>query len=104
MTIIDTSIISDLKDLTIGSPVYLLGEKRPYRVRCRDNRFIICTKPFNPRRTVLYFIIDLKREVRGPDDRVFCEGYETQEQCEARLKELQAGEIEVSYRRSVPLW
>ena len=34
---------------------------------------------------------------------VFCSGYETQEQCEERLKELQEGLIEVSYRNYVPL-
>ena len=35
---------------------------------------------------------------------VFCSGYETQEQCEERLKELQSGRIEVSRRNSVPLY
>ena len=86
-----------------GDLVEIRGEKRPYKVRCRDERFIICTKPFNLKRTVLYFIIDLQLGIRGPDDRVFCAGYETQEQCEDRLKELQTGQIAVSRRRSVPL-
>lgn len=92
-----------LANLYPGDGVYLLEESRPYRVQCRDERYIICTKPFNLKHTVEYFIIDLERQVRGPDDRVFCSGYETREQCEERLKELQAGQIEVSYRRSVPL-
>lgn len=86
-----------------GDKVYVVAEKRPYKVRCRDSRFIICTKPFNLKRTVLYFIIDLELGIRGPDDCVFCCGYETQEQCEARLRELQIGEIAVSQRRCVPL-
>jgi len=34
---------------------------------------------------------------------VFCSGYETQEQCEERLKELQTGWIEVSQRHCVQL-
>lgn len=89
------------KDLKVGDPVFIPLDVRPYRVKCRDERFIICTKPFNLKHTVMYFIIDLERKVRGPDDRVFCMGYETQEQCEERLKELQTGQIEVSYRRSV---
>ena len=88
-------------ELKTGDPVYLPCEVRPYRVRCRDERFIICTKPFNLKRTVQYFIIDLQRHLRGPDDRVFCFGYETDEQCMERLKELQDGTIEVSQRRSV---
>lgn len=46
--------------VSIGDKVYIPGEKRPYTVRVRDERYIICTKPYNPKRTVLYFIIDLE--------------------------------------------
>ena len=91
------------KDLKVGDPVYVWKEVRPYRVKCRDERFIICTKPYNPQHTVMYFIIDLEKGIRGPDNMVFCSGYETQEQCEERLKELQTGWIEVSQRHCVKL-
>lgn len=94
---------NDWENLKPGDPVFLPTEKRPYRVRCRDDRYIICTKPFNPKRTVIYFIVDLEERRRGPDNMVFCFGYETQEQCEERLKELQDGTIEVSRRHDVPL-
>lgn len=86
-----------------GDKIYVPGEKLPYRVRCRDDRFIICTKPFNPKRTVMYFIVDLKERLRGPDDVVFCLGYETDEDCEDRLAELQVSQIHVSRRHSIPL-
>ena len=89
-------------NLKPGDPVYVPNEVRPYRVKCRDERFIICTKPFNLQRTVMYFILDLKEYRRGPDNSVFCQGYETQEQCEERLKDLQNGRIEVSHRHDVP--
>ena len=89
-------------ELKQGDPVFVPNEVRPYKVKCRDERFIICTKPFNPKRTVMYFIIDLKEHRRGPDNSCFCRGYETQEQCEERLKDLQSGEIEVSRRYDVP--
>ena len=92
-----------LQKLSVGDKVYVNGEKRPYRVRCRDERYIICTKPFNPKRTVIYFIIDLEEKLRGPDNMVFCSGYETDEQCADRLKDLQNGFCSVSIRRSVPL-
>ena len=91
------------ENLKPGDPVYIRNEVRPYRVKCRDERFIICTKPFNPQRTVMYFIADLERWERGTDNMIFCSGYETQEQCEERLKELQTGWIEVSHRNCVPL-
>lgn len=87
----------------VGDKVYVPKEKRPYRVRARDERYIICTKPYNPQRTVRYFIVDLKERVRGPDNMVFCSGYESDEDCAERLKELQSGEIEVSWRRHVDL-
>ena len=89
------------RDIKPGDKIFVPLEVRPYTVRCRDDRFIICTKPFNLKKTVMYFIIDTVEGIRGPDDRVFCFGYETQEQCEERLKELQTGLIEVSKRRSV---
>lgn len=87
----------------IGDKVYIPNQKRPFTVRARDDRYIICTKPFNARKTVLYFIVDMEEQRRGPDNMVFCSGYETDEQCRERLEELQKGEIEVSYRRGIPL-
>lgn len=87
----------------VGDKVYIPNQKRPYRVRARDDRYIICTKPYNPERTVLYFIIDLVDKWRAPDNMVFCMGYETDEDCNARLKELQEGKIELSRRRGIPL-
>lgn len=89
--------------IDIGDKIYIPNEKKPYTVKARDERYIICTKPFNPQRTVLYFIIDLEARRRAPDDRVFCSGYETDEQCAERLKELQNSKIELSWRRGVPL-
>ena len=87
----------------VGDKVYIPNDKRPYRVRVRDDRYIICTKPFNPQHTVLYFIIDLVDKWRAPDDRIFCAGYETDEDCNERLKELQEGLIGLSVRRGIPL-
>ena len=74
-----------------------------FRVQARSRRFIIATRPFAPKKTVLYTVVDLKRNWRGPDDRLFCEGYETREQCQARLRDLVAGRSEVSTRRGMPL-
>ena len=88
----------------VGDKVYFGNEKRPYRVRCCDERYAICTKPFNLGHTVQYFIIDSVEKLRGPDNQVFCSGYETDEQCLERLKELQDGIIEVSKRNGVPLY
>lgn len=85
----------------IGDKVYIPGEKKPYMVMARDDRYIICTKPCFG--TVLYFIIDLVEKWRAPDNMVFCSGYETKQECDERLQELQSGEIELSVRRGIPL-
>lgn len=87
----------------VGDTVYIPEHKRPFRVKARDDRYIICTKPYNPRHTVIYFIIDLQDKWRAPDDRIFCSGYETDDNCNERLKELQSGEISLSTRRGIPL-
>ena len=89
--------------VSVGDKVYVPTDKRPYTVRARDDRYIICTKPMNIYHTVVYFIIDLVDRWRAPDDRVFCSGYETDEDCAERLRELQSGTIGLSRRRGIPL-
>ena len=100
---IESCIQRDLKRIKAGDSVRLIGERIPYKVRCVGSRYAICTKPFNLKHTVQYFIIDNKKEIRGPDDRVFCAGYETKEQCIERLNELENGEMEVSKRRCLSI-
>jgi len=87
----------------VGDKVYVPNESKPYRVRVRDERYIICTKPFNPKKTVLYFIIDLQNKRRSPDNMIFCHGYETDEQCQERLQELETEQIELSWRHGIDL-
>ena len=89
--------------VNVGDKVYIPQHKRPFTVKARDERYIICTKPFNAKCTVIYFIVDLVERRRGPDNMVFCSGYETDKDCTERLEELQNGEIEVSRRRGIPL-
>ena len=90
--------------VNISDKVYIPNQTKPFRVRARDNRYIICTKWCNLHGGApIYFIVDLKAKRRAPDNRVFCEGYVTDEQCQKRLKELQSGELELSWRRGVDL-
>ncbi len=87
----------------VGDKIKIPGQRNRYTAQARDDRYIICNKRINLRKTVLYFIIDLKENRRCPDDQVFCSGYKTQEQCEERLKELRRGDISISLRRSIDL-
>ncbi|HEX8607204.1 MAG TPA: hypothetical protein VF679_01045 [Pedobacter sp.] len=114
------------EQIKIGSKIYFEGEKYGYRVEAFSENFILCWKPFNARQTYLYSIIDLERDVRGPDNLIFgsFEPYNTQEGAAANLAALERGfksrqqgiddqtspaddennwTIEVSYRRNAPL-
>ncbi|WP_188131190.1 hypothetical protein [Paraburkholderia panacisoli] len=43
-------------------------------MHARNERYLICTRPFNPQRTVLYTTGDWVDEIRGPDNVVFSMG------------------------------
>lgn len=44
----------------------MCSEKQRYTVQAFDDRFSICTKPFNAQSTYLYFVADLESGMRGP--------------------------------------
>jgi len=89
--------------LSVGNKVKFQNEKRPYTVRCCDDRFAICTKSFAAIATVVYTIIDLKEKVRGTENLVLSGGFETDEDCHEALERLQNGESEVSHRNRIEL-
>ncbi len=87
----------------VGDRLRFTPRGMPFTVQARNRRFIIATRPFALKKTVLYTIVDLKERVRGPDNLVFGFGYETQAECEERLLDLVRGDAEVSHRRRVDL-
>lgn len=87
----------------VGDRIKFKEEKQRYTIQACDERFLICTKPFNARKTVLYTIADLKKQIRGTENLIFCMGFETRELCQEALERLQKGESEVSYRNRIPL-
>ena len=87
----------------IGDKIKFAEEVRPYVVKAIGKRYIICTKPFNLKHTVLYTIIDKEGFVRGADNMVFCLGYETLEQIKDNLERLETGEMDISYRNVINL-
>jgi hypothetical protein len=89
--------------MNVNDKIYLKGEKKPYVVRSLGNRFAVCTKPFNLKKTVIYTILDLENNVRGTENLIFCMGFETTEDCNEALKRLESGETEISRRNIVPL-
>lgn len=92
-----------INNAPVEARVYFAGEKWPYRIRCRNERFLICTKPFNINKTVIYCIVDLVLNIRGADNKLMWMGYESDEGCAEALTQLAAGTMEVSGRNRVPL-
>lgn len=85
----------------VGTKLIVPNEKRAYTVQASCERFAIATKPAFG--TVIYFICDFEKGVRGPDSHIFSGGYETPEECRERLEQLQDGVMGVSYRRKITL-
>lgn len=92
--------------LAVGDRLEFEGEHRRVRWTVRavstDGRWVICTVPFNVRRTVLYTVLDFDDGVRGPDD-CWGLGYETDEQIAEAMARFEAGKAQVSVRSDVYL-
>lgn len=95
--------MNETTELRPGMRVEFRGERRAYTVRAANERYAVCTKPFAPRRTVIYTIVDLERRIRGTEGLIFCMGFESDDDCLAALDRLASGESEVSRRNRVPL-
>ena len=89
-------------ELNKGDSVWFSTSKKSFKVRECNDRFAICTQPFNLRpKTVLYTIIDFDRDVRGEDNLIFTVyDYYSDEDCKQAMEDLMCGEIEVSYKRN----
>lgn len=86
-----------------GTKIWFNEEKRPYKVMVSSERYLICTKPFNLKKTVYYTIVDLNDSKRGTDNRLFSKGYETREDCLDNMVDLLDGQIEISHRNRIDL-
>ena len=87
----------------VGDKIKFIEEKQAYTIQACNERFLVCTKPFNLRHTVLYTVIDLKQNIRGTENLIFGMGAETKEQCEEMLERLSTDKSEVSHRNYIKL-
>lgn len=103
MDILTHYLLEGAMNIQVGDRIKFKSERQSYRVCAANDRFAVCIKPFNARRTTLYTIVDFERDIRGPDNMVFPQGHETDADAERTLRDLKSGDVEVSHRRSVPL-
>lgn len=98
-------IIFYCRSLKVGDKIKFESEKQRYTVQAKSDRYIICTKPFNARKTYLYTIIDLERLVRGAVSLIFglTDDVNSPEKARECINDLKNGEYEVSHRNCVLL-
>lgn len=82
--------------------------KQWWHVRAADERYAVCTHQadFQPKGTLKYCVIDTERNVRGPINLIghgYGDGTYSDKQCTSMLAELQAGDLEVTWRNPAPL-
>lgn len=70
-----------IRTAPIGAFVTFAEDKKPYRIRARSGRFIVCTRPYSKKKTVYYTVIDLVEGIRGPENLVFGMGAESDDDC-----------------------
>lgn len=90
-----------LKNIVPGDKIKFIEEKPLYTVIARNNRFIICTRPYNVMRTGIYSIIDRRKGIRGTENLVFDLGFYTLSECQDALLRLNSKETEVSHRNFI---
>ena len=88
----------------IGQKLKFKSEKQRYTIVGMDDRYLICIKPFNLKKTYLYCIVDLKENMRGPDNWLFGKyDLEYNDDIDECLKDLNSGKCRLSRRKSGPL-
>ena len=95
-----------LLNIKPGARIWFEEERNPYTVQASGGGFVVCTRPFAPRKTVLYTIIDVRENVRGPENLIFGRGAETPKQCRqmiARLSGAFGDKTQVSKRHGIDL-
>lgn len=90
-----------MKTYPVGTKIKFAEEKQRYTVQASGERYMVCSKPFNARKTVLYTVVDVEDQVRGTENLVFGAGAETQEQCEQILARLEGRDVERGWQTEV---
>lgn len=87
----------------IGDRIRFAEERQYYTVRAWSPNWLICTRSFKLRDTVLYSIVSFEQQIRGPGDKIFNGPYETDDQITDRMHEIMSGRLKVSRRHGIPL-
>lgn len=87
-----------------GQRIKFSAEKQSYIIKAANDRYLICTKPFNLEKTLwLYTIVDLQENIRETGNLIFGMGAKADEQCREMLERIVTGDTKISYRNRVAL-
>lgn len=89
------------KTMKKGQRVKFNDDRRIFFVRESNERFTILTYPHED--SVMYTIIDHEKNIRGTDNMVFCNGYETDRDVRFNMIALLRNKMSISYRNRVEL-
>mgnify|MGYP005998006535 CR=1 FL=1 len=90
-----TSIPKDRRlDLNKGDIIYFKGEKKPYKIRTQNNKYVICTQ--NNFGDIYYTIIDWENGIKRAADKWHNIDFDTDEGIEEGLKNLTNGKEDFS--------
>lgn len=93
----------EFRRVPVGSKIWFEEEKQGYTVRASNVAFVVLTKPFNAKKTVLYTAIDWESGLRGPENLIFGSDAKTDVDCADMLQRLTMGDTELSGRHSIPV-
>ena len=90
--------------IEIGDKVQFKEEKGPYIVRGRTKRYMILTRPYYAKKTIIYAIVDWATDKRSSDSHVFSPyNYEEPEGILECLQSLTMGVCRLSRRNQIPV-
>ena len=94
----------DISKVKVGDKVYGRWEKRAYTVMARNERYVIISKPFNPKKTAQYSIIDLQEWFMWPDNYImWMYDYLDNKSCDKAIADLWKWGMQISKRRWIAL-
>lgn len=89
---------------SIGDKIKFVEEKQRYTVIARSDRFLICTKPYNLKKTYMYTIVDLKENIRGTDNYILGRyDYSIPSEAADCIEHLESGETGISMKNRIQL-
>lgn len=77
-----------MKTYKVGDKIKFKAEKQRYTIQACNERFLICTKPFNARKTFIYTLVDLKEGIRGTEGKYCTHDYDNPEEARKALNKL----------------